>query len=318
MSVALRVRNEPPGVVTIGSSTSERRRNAAIEPKSKTGVVVGAYFDGSTFRVGKVRGEHLQTRHFATIATDAPADVILEEMLDLIGRTMDDDVEGIGFGVPSVVDVEHGIVFETHNVPSWKRVNVKQAVESRFGVPCQVNNEANAFTVGEKYFGAGKGRRNLVGVILGTGLGAGVIFDGRLCNGANCGAGEIGHIPYLDGEVEDYCSRKFFAREAPQTNEVFLMGRAKRGDADVVKLFERFGRHLGKAMLTVLYCFDPEIVVFGGPLADAFPYFESGMRQELRAFTFRHSLQKLEIVPSARATGGIRGAAAIYLDMQSS
>jgi glucokinase len=83
------------------------------------------------------------------------------------------------------VDVEKGIVYSVINIPSWHEVPLKQILEDRFGLPVFVNNDANCFAMGELYYGSGRGYRHLVGLIVGTGLGAGIVVNGRLYSGAN-------------------------------------------------------------------------------------------------------------------------------------
>jgi len=97
------------------------------------------------------------------------ADVVLDQIPDTIAEVFDDSVVGIGFGVPSVVDVAEGVVREVGNIPSWKEVHLKAALEERFGVTAWINNDANAYVVGEHVYGKGRGYRNVVGLTLGTG-----------------------------------------------------------------------------------------------------------------------------------------------------
>ena len=155
-------------------------------------------------------------------------------ILDTLTEVFDSSVVGIGCGVPSVVDVAEGIVFEVQNIPSWKEIHLKAALEDRFGVPAAVNNDANAFAVGEHVFGKGLDFRNLVGMTLGTGLGTGVIIEGRLYSGANCGAGEIGMMAHKGLTLEDYCSGQFFSREGTcVAGDESSTGRARAGEARV-------------------------------------------------------------------------------------
>src|SRR5690606_24955530 len=112
--------------------------------------------------------------------------------------------------VPSVVDVDKGIVYDVQNIPSWKEVPLKAIMEERYGVPVQVNNDANCFALGEKYFGQGRDSKAFIGLTLGTGLGAGIILNDKLYAGPNCGAGEFGMVPYLDYHYEYYASGQFF------------------------------------------------------------------------------------------------------------
>lgn len=95
------------------------------------------------------------------------------------------------------------------NISSWKEIHLKEALESEFRVPVAINNDSNCFTLGVKMFGEGQPYANMVGVTIGTGIGAGVIIDHRLYGGEFMGAGEIGTLPYLDSDFEQYCSSFF-------------------------------------------------------------------------------------------------------------
>ncbi len=275
--------------------------------------LVGVDLGGTNVRAGRVSGGKLTGRAVRRISGRAAADVVLEEILATIDEVAAAGVAGIGIGVPSVVDVERGIVYAVENIPAWREVHLKDALERRYGCPACVNNDANAFALGELHFGKGRGVRHMVGMTLGTGLGAGVIIDGRLYSGPNCGAGEIGSIPYRDATIERYAAGAFFEHEAGVGGEV-VFERAARGDAEALALFERFGRELGHAVLTILYAYDPELIVLGGSVARAFRFFEGGMREKLKEFAYQHALAKVVITPSETEDVAVLGAAALCID----
>jgi glucokinase len=213
--------SEPPAAPAPASAPSLNPRPAAI---------LGVDLGGSGVRVGKVQAGEVQRFMAAPISGRARAEVVSGEIYRAIDGVFDGDVKGIGCGVPSVVDVERGIVYSVENIPAWQEVPLKDDLERRYGVPAYVNNDANAFAVGELHFGQGRGRRHLVGLTLGSGLGAGVVIDGRLYIGANCGAGELGAIPFRELTVEQYCAAPFFQREAGASGEE-VHRRALAGDA---------------------------------------------------------------------------------------
>ena len=134
----------------------------------------------------------------------------LTQVIEFIRPLVSADIKGIGIGVPSVVDVEKGIVYNVTNIPSWHRVPLKDILEDEFEIPVSVNNDVNCFALGEYKFGLAKGMKHVVGVSAGTGLGAGIIVNDHLFNGNNCGAGEIGLLPYLDHNIEYYASGNLF------------------------------------------------------------------------------------------------------------
>jgi glucokinase len=292
-----------------------RQEHSRRQASTSAEAIVGVDLGGTSVRAGKVEDGKVVGHAQRRISGNAAEEVVLAEIFAAVDEVIDDEVAGIGCGVPSVVDVERGIVYTVEHIPSWREVHLKDAFEARYGIPTTINNDANAFALGELHFGAGRGFRHLVGITLGTGVGSGVIVDGRLYSGANCGAGEIGSIPYRDATIETYCASHFFNRRAGVGGDV-VFERARQGDAEAVRLFHEFGRELGQAVLTVLYCFDPELIVFGGSIARAFPLFEPGLREALAGFAYRHALERLTIACSEIEDAAILGAAALHIDAQ--
>ncbi len=240
---------------------------------------------------------------------------VLDQLCGLIDRTKLEDVDGVGIGVPSVVDIEEGIVYDVQNIPSWREVPLKSILEERYSVPVLVNNDANCFALGEKHFGKGVGYQSAIGLIVGTGFAGGIIVDGRLYPGMNCGAGEFGMIPYLESIYEYYCSGQFFTRHVAQTGaEVFR--RAVEGDREAVRIFAEFGHHLGHGIKTILYAYDPEIIVLGGSVRKAFRFFKEAMWESIRSFAFSNSIRSLKIEVSELEHVAILGAAALHYDAE--
>jgi glucokinase len=276
-------------------------------------VIVGVDLGGTNVRAAAVRGGKIVARAVRRISGKAAEEVVLGEIFETIDEVIGGKVSGIGIGVPSVVDVERGIVYSVENIPAWREVPLKDKLESRYGCPACVNNDANAFALGELHFGKGRGYRNMVGLTIGTGLGAGIIIGGRLYSGPNCGAGEIGSIPYRDATVERYAAGQFFQHEAGAGGDV-VFERALRGDAEALRLFHAFGLELGHAILTILYAYDPELIVLGGSISQAYRFFEAGMRERLKSFAYQHVLEKLVIAPSETEDAATLGAAALCID----
>ncbi len=274
--------------------------------------LIGVDLGGTNVRVGRVENDIIVELKERPISLLGMKREIIEEVCETIQAVLTPAVSGIGIGVPSVVDVKQGIVYSVINIPSWHEVPLKQILEDRFGLPVFVNNDANCFAMGELYYGNGRGYRHLVGLIVGTGLGAGIIVNGQLYSGANCGAGEIGSLPYQDKTLEEYCSGQFFQREyAIEGKE--LCERAQRGDPQAQAIFATFGEHLGHAIMTVLYAYDPEIIVLGGSVSDAFRFFEPAMSSKLDGFVYQHVIKRYTIVPSQISNVAVLGAAALCL-----
>jgi glucokinase len=269
---------------------------------------------GTNLRIGKVYQNMITDRCSRAVPVTDNDQVVVNELIDAIATLFDDTISGIGIGVPSVVDVDRGIVYTVQNIPSWKEVYLKEVLEKKFHVPVHVNNDANAFALGEFHFGKGRGYRNLVGIAIGTGLGAGIIIDGRLYSGTNCGAGEIGTIPYKERTIENYCSGEFFTRFCGLSGEEAFV-RAAKGDPDALRAFQDFGVEMAQALLVALYAYDPEIIILGGAISRAFELFKESMMQKLAStFAFQHVLKRVVIDKSELPDVALLGAAALHLD----
>jgi glucokinase len=275
--------------------------------------IVGVDLGGTHVRAGRVRDGKIEASVSRPISGTASTRVVLDEVFGAIDAVVDGGVAGIGFCVPSVMDVDAGIVYSVTNIPSWREVALKEELERRYGVRSFINNDANAFAIGELYFGKGRGYRNLVGIVIGTGLGAGVVINGRLYSGTNCGAGEIGNIAYRGSTLESFCSGTFLRRAGGMDGAV-VYDRARAGDPSAQELFASMGAALGDAILIVLYAYDPEIVVLGGSVSRAYPLFERAMHERLQSYAFPHALRRLQIVCTDTSEVALLGAAAIYLN----
>jgi glucokinase len=240
-------------------------------------------------------------------------DVVLGVVIDAIVEVTTPEVSAIGCGVPSVVDLAEGIVREVGNIPSWNAVPLKAELESRFGIPAAIDNDANAFALGELVFGAGRGHRHLVGMTLGTGLGTGVVMDGRLLHGANCGVGELGKTTRKGMRLEDWCASPYFPREwGADADE--LHQRAREGGQEALRAFVAYGEEFSAAIMLALYTYDPEIIVLGGSISTAFDLFERSMRKGLESFAYPHIIDRLVIEPSRLDHVAVLGAAALSLE----
>ena len=277
--------------------------------------VIGVDLGGTNVRAGRIVGQEIREHRARAITGRGSQETVLQEISETIAAVFDKDVAGIGIGVPSLVDVDRGIVYTVENIPAWKEVPLKDILGRSFQVPVHVNNDANCFALGELYFGAGRSHRDLVGMVLGTGLGAGIIISGKLYCGRNCGAGEIGTIPHREHTIEYYCSGQFFQHQyGVDGGRVYEQ--ARRGDAQALEKFAVFGDNLGQAVMTALYAYDPEIIVLGGSVSKAWPFFEAALRRRLKDFAWQHALARAIIQPSQTAEVAVLGAAALCYDAE--
>jgi len=276
---------------------------------------IGVDLGGTKVSIGKVEENRIVKHTSSDISAEGSEKQILNEIIQAIEEIFDPGVAGIGVGVPSVVDVEKGIVYEVQNIASWKKVPLKEILESHFHKPVYVNNDANCFAVGEKHFGKGRKYSNFVGVTIGTGLGAGIIINDRLYCGPNCGAGEFGSIPYKKSILEYYCGGQFFMGEYGIRGEQ-VYARAKQGDKTALEIFDQFGAHVGEAMMIIMFAVDPEAIIVGGAVSEAFSFFEKSMRERMKTFPYKHAVELLIIDTTDQPQIAILGAAALYYDAQ--
>jgi len=272
---------------------------------------IGIDLGGTTVRAGLVEDRAVRVVHEAPTPADAPQEAVLEQIYALVDRLPAEDAESIGAGVPSMVDPETGVVYDVQNIPSWTEVPLGARLETRYDVPVAVQNDANCFALAEYHFGGGQEQSPMVGLIVGTGFAGGILVNGELLSGRNCGAGEFGTAPYRDGIYEEYCAGLFFERH--DTTGKAAHERARAGDEEARALFEELGTHLGRALKSVLCAVDPACIVMGGSVRHAYPFFEEAMWTELRSFAFPRMLDTLTIRRSELEDAGVLGAAALGL-----
>ncbi len=263
--------------------------------------VFGVDIGGTTVKIGlfSVEGE-LLSKWEITTRTDEGGKYILgdiaESIEDKLAEKLIDkeDVAGIGMGVPGPVKAD-GTVLRCVNL-GWGVFNVAEELEKIIGLPVKAGNDANMAALGEMWQGGGKGYKDIVMVTLGTGVGGGIIIDGKMLSGVNGAGGEIGHIQVNTEEsevcgcgrkgcLEQYTSATGIVRSANialnnsdkpsslrnvqyvSAKEVF--DAAKKGDELASQLVENHGKCLGKALATIAATVDPEVFVIGGGVSKA-------------------------------------------------
>lgn len=279
-----------------------------VQQQGAIGIDLGA----TNVRVGVVNDGLLEIPYQAPIQnTETPEDLIYQ-LVEGLRLVVDSSTPSIGIGVPSVVDPDKGIVYDVQNIPSWKEVHLADILQQEFNIPVFINNDANCFAWGEYHFGAGTMYevRSMVGLILGTGFGSGLVLDGRLYSGPHCGAGEIGMLPYKDSIYEHYCSGQFFDKKVNQQgSEVYQ--KAVHGDTEAVELFHEFGHHVGMGIQAVMYAYDPKVIVLGGSVSKAWHLFEGSMYNAMESFAYKAQLKDIIVTPTRLENAGILGAAAL-------
>ncbi len=274
---------------------------------------IGVDIGGTNIRAGIelegaiTRQHHLQLRDKESLSST------LSQLVELIRPLTKFPVKGIGIGVPSVVDVDKGIVYNVMNIPSWEEVALRDIIQDEFNLPVSVNNDVNCFILGEHRYGLAQKYKSVVGMAIGTGLGTGIIIDNQLYTGNNCGAGEIGLLPYKDSILEDYVCNHFFSSTL-NTDARTAHDLAVNGDTAAIEAWKEFGSHIGSVIKTVMYTYDPEAIVIGGSIAKAHSFFKASMLESLRDFAYPRSVRRLTVMLSENENIALLGAAAL-MDM---
>ncbi len=194
------------------------------------------------------------------------------------------DVLGLGLGLPGPIDVENGLVHFFPNIPGWKKVRLKEILERKTGLPVFIDNDANLMSLAEFTLGAGKGFSNVVCLTLGTGVGGGIIIDGKLYRGSNFAAGELGHMPVNERGpkcncggnacLESYIGNKRIMRQVKKSfgrdislEEVSRL--AKKRNSQAEEIWYNVAIHLGTCLSGVVNLLNPDAIVIGGGVANA-------------------------------------------------
>ncbi|MCE9613616.1 MAG: ROK family protein [Lentisphaerae bacterium] len=190
---------------------------------------------------------------------------------------------GVALGMPTVED-EHGGLVASDNVPTLTGFPLRTTVGAAVGLPVCAFNDANCYAVGEWWQGAGRGTRNLCGITLGTGVGLGLIIEGRCHGGSHGFAGEIWNSPFDGGTVEQHAcgaalERLYARRTGRAVRGHDIEARARAGEAEACQTLVAFGQSVGRVAAFLANVIDPDVIVFGGSVSQTFDLFEPGLRE---------------------------------------
>ena len=253
---------------------------------------------------------------------------VVEELLTsaqtLIERNLTDDDEIISCGVScgGPLDSNKGIIMRPPNLPDWDNVPLADIVSARLGVPCFVRNDADACALAEWQFGAGKGTKNMIFLTFGTGMGAGLILDGKLYSGTSGTAGEVGHIRLSDdgpvgygkaGSFEGYCSGGGMANLGKKMLSLYngetelTMGdmsakaiaeAAKNGDKLALAIYRKSGEKLGQGLSILIDIFNPQRIVIGSIFQRSGELLIESMNEVIEKEALSVNAAQCEIVPA--------------------
>ena len=308
-----------------------------------TNIVVGAMSDDGTRQFGM---------HSEPTRSDEGVDRVIGRMAEMVETTITTAMRetgaprsafrGVGIGAPGPLDRERGVVLVAPNL-KWNNVPLRDRMSELTGLPAAIDNDANCATYGEWWIGAARGGRNVIGITIGTGIGGGLIIDGKLYHGSSDMAGEIGHVTIDQtgrrcgcgnyGCLEAYASGPAIAERAREALAFDLPSvlrdlvdddltritaqtvydAAARGDdiaRDVVRDTARF---LGTGVANLLNIFNPDVVVIAGGVTQAGEALFEPLRMEVRRRAFRSAVQAVRIVPGELSgTAGVVGVVAAF------
>jgi glucokinase len=282
---------------------------------------------------------------FPTLASEGPKAVIgriKQSFFEVLkqGQIEQNQVAALGIGMPGPLDTKKGIVKNTPNLPGWIDIPLLQILKSEINLPMVLENDANAAALGENLYGAGKGIDNFVYITISTGIGGGVVLNGRLFKGQDGNAAEIGHMTinfdgprcgcgnqgcweaYASGTaLARFAREKIAAGEATKIKELageenikaeHVFAAAKKGDKFALELIEKEGFYLGVGLANVVNAYNPKRIAIGGGLTHEWNMFYDRMMQVMRERALGASIEGLEVVKAALSKDvGVIGAAAV-------
>ena len=307
--------------------------------------VFGVDIGGTTVKLGLFNkaAELLDKWEIPTVKVNG-GEQILPDVAKSILKKMEEkgiaksDIIGIGVGAPGAVDEEGTMVGGAVNL-GWGVLNIPQILKEYLDVPVKAANDANVAALGEMWQGGGKGHRNMVAVTLGTGVGGGIIVEGKILTGATGAGGEIGHIHMEDNEtelcgckkkgcLEQYASATGIVRLAKrrlaeddkpsclregEISAKTVFDGVKAGDEVAIEIAERFGNYLGKGLAMVACTVNPEVFVIGGGVSKAGEILLSFIKPSFEKYVFA-PCKKVEFALAKLGNdAGIYGAAALVI-----
>ncbi|MBW4022886.1 MAG: ROK family protein [Proteobacteria bacterium] len=294
-------------------------------------VAIGIDLGGTELRAAVVGadGGVLAHARTATAALEGP-EAVIAQMADLVGRIAPGHaVIGVGIGSPGPLDAAAGVVVQASTLHGWDDVPLAALAEARLGLPVRIDNDANVAALAEWRFGAGRGLRHMVYVTVSTGIGGGVIIDGKLLHGRGSLAAEIGHMAITDTPIRCSCGAlgcwealaagPALGQRATETGcwgpvtarDVSRL--AEAGDATAARLLAEEARWLGIGFANLLHLYAPEMIVVGGGVSECLP----AMRADIEAVIRRQAMPAYRDVPIVAAAlghrAGVIGAALLAL-----
>lgn len=240
-------------------------------------------------------------------------------LFETLKQNIPQGVKKIGIGVPGPLNKKGDLVLNPPNLRALNNCPLAKIIEKKTGIRTRMDNDARCFAFGEALIGAGRGARTVFGITLGTGVGGGIIIDGKIHRGAFGSAGEVGASTInfdgpkgavgIPGCLEEYCSGRFFFRKGDSPQNFFK--EAKTGDKKALQIFREYGRYLGIGLANVINIFNPETIVIGGGISNAYKFFIGEAKKEMKKRVISPVSKKYVKIKKAalKDLGGALGAA---------
>lgn len=297
---------------------------------------IGVDLGGTNLRVAAIDSEgQVLDRVSVPAIFDAGPERVVKDIVSVIhevrSRVAHDGLSGVGIGVPGFIDIDTGIVIGSANLPGFQGFPVRDEIQRQLGTKIILENDANAAALGEMWRGAGRDVKDLILLTLGTGIGGGIIIDGRVLHGFLGMAGEFGHMTVFPDGNPCGCGNCGCLEKHASATAIAAMGRmmhfgrdttsasvyelALKGNERALWVFESMGRALGVAIASLINVFNfPLYLLSGGPLP-AWDLFAPSMFTEVkkRSFTYARTGTRIERALLG-ADAGLFGAA--YLPLQ--
>ncbi|SEG08519.1 ROK family protein (putative glucokinase) [Actinacidiphila yanglinensis] len=324
------------GTVQVTPTSSGGRRARSVALSGDAGIVVGVDFGHSHLRVAVGNLAHqVLAEQSEPIDVDASASQGFDRAEQLVARLVEstgidrDKVLGVGLGVPGPIDMETGTLGSTAILPGWSGINPRQELTDRLGVPVQVDNDANLGALGELVWGGGRGVKDLAYIKVASGVGAGLVVDGRIYRGPGGTAGEIGHITLDESGPVCRCGNRGCLETFTAARYVLELLRGSHGDGLTIpkmvqlgregdpgcrRVIGDVGRHIGMGVASLCNLLNPSRVVLGGDLAEAGELVLGPIRESVARYAIPSAAQRLSVMPGALgARAEVLGALALVL-----
>jgi glucokinase len=303
---------------------------------------VGIDFGGTFVKLGVCRGgELLESGEPIPTPDHQGSTALIRAMADRVAsmRQRFPDIAAVGVGVPGLVNFDTGFVHELTNVPGWNEVHLKDELSELTGLPCVVENDANAMCYAEWRYGAGKGLQNVVALTLGTGVGAGLILNGQMYRGSSFSAGELGQMSvdykglrghygnlgalekYIGNQqIADYAAQ-LYAREGKRRyvgdcTPKAIARAAEEGDKVALQVWDDVADWLGTTLAGIAWLLNPDAFIIGGGVAQAGDLIFEPLKKKMRSALSEVVMDKLQIMPARfQNEAGIIGNAALAADL---